>query len=110
MVCCDIDASIMISFVIKTNDRSHSFEAKLTNKCNVFPNNKSCFQFVVYLLNNNVAIIALFKNTPSLLQLFTSAISRSKLTEEQNNAQNCEIMLPITTLLRLKCLNLETRK
>lgn len=38
MVCCDIDASIMISFVIKTNDRSHNFEAKLLNECDVFSN------------------------------------------------------------------------
>ena len=38
MVCCDIDASIMISFGIKTNDRSHKFNAKLSNKCDVFSN------------------------------------------------------------------------
>ena len=42
------------------------------------------------------------ENIFSLLQLFMSATSRSKLTEEQNNSQNCEIMLPIIILLRLK--------
>ena len=102
MVCCDIDASIIISFGIKTNDRSH--KSTLNYQINamfsqIFSNLISNLWFYSDWMNN---VYHHHENNFSLLQWFTSAISRSKLTEEQNNSQNCEIMLPIIILLRLK--------